>query len=179
LKDNGKYDMPIRVKDCSDVTAKAEELGCRVPDSIAMLPGNFLTARSAAELRYHASVPSVRAALRSVGLIDTGVGCKSRQLSPKSRASAGQPVNLTVFFGSGLLRRGAELVTLALGMVAAVLTERPGTEVDPKNVRLDAIVERPDSSGYTCLEYSGDAYELVALAKPVREIWAGLPTIDD
>jgi hypothetical protein len=144
-----------------------------------MLPENFLTARSADEFRYHEAVTSVLEAWRTVGLIDVGLDIGFRQRVTASRAEADKPAHLAVFFGSELLRRGAELVTLALGMVAAVLTERPGTGVDPRNVRFDAIVERLDSSGYTCLEYRGDAFELVALAKPVREIWAGLHTIDD
>jgi hypothetical protein len=179
LKGDGKYDMPVRVKACADLAARAEALGCRVPGGIAVLPGNFLTARSAAELRYHESVPSVRAAWRSVGLNDDGSGCDAPQLSPGSRASSDRPAHLAVFFGSGLLRRRVECVTLALGMVGAVLAERRGAGVDPMNVRLDAIVERPDRKGYTCLEYRGDVYELVALAKPVREVWAGLSVQDD
>jgi hypothetical protein len=178
-KGDGTYDIPARVTACGDVAARAGELGCQVPSGIALLPENFLTANSAAEFRYHEAVPSVHAAWRSVGLIDIGLDCKSRQLVSESRASANPPVHLTVFFGAGLLRGGAGLVTLALGMVAAVLTERPGTGVDPKAVRLDAIVERPNRGGYTCLEYHGDAFELVALARPVREIWAGLPILDD
>ena len=179
LKEDGKYDMPVQVMDCIDVAARAGELGCRVPVGIALLPTNFLTARNAAELCYHEAVPSVRAAWRSVGLIDVGLDRKSRQSPSKGRASADQPVHLTVFFGAGLLRGGAGLVTLALGMVAAVLTERPGTGVDLKNIRFDAIVERPGRSGYTCLEFHGDAYELVALARPVREVWTAGRVVND
>ena len=171
--------MPVTVTNYGNVAARAAELGCRFPGGIALLPANFLTARNAAELRYHEAVTSVREAWRSIGLIDAGSECESPQLSPGGRASAGQPVSLTVLFGSGLLSRGAEIVTLALGMVAAVLTERPGNSADSRNVRFDAIVERQGSSGYTCLEYSGDAFELVALAKPVWESWAGLRALDD
>ena len=178
-KEDGKYGMPVQVMDYIDVAARARELGCRVPVGIALLPGNFRTAHSAAELCFHEAVPSVRSAWRNVGLIDVGLDRKSRQSPTRGRASADQPVPLTVFFGAGLLSGGASLVTLALGMVAAVLTERPGTGADLRDIRFDAIVERPDRGGYTCLEYHGDACELVALAKPVREIWAGRQTIDD
>jgi hypothetical protein len=171
--------MPIHVKDCGDVAARAGELGCRVSGGIAMLPANFLTARSAAEFHYHEAVTSVREAWRTIGLIDVGSDIGFRQRATASRADADKPAHLAVFFGSEVLRRRAELVTLALGMVGAVLTEGSGTGVDPRNVRLDAIVEHPGRSGYTCLEYRGDAFELVALAKPVREIWSGLPALDD
>lgn len=178
LKEDGRYDMPVRVMTYSDVAARAGELGCRVPDGIALLPGNFLTAQSAAEFRYHEAVSSVREAWRTVGLIDVGLDRESRQHATKSRAYADQPVHLAAFFGSELLRDGTELVTLALGMVAAVLTERPGS-ASSREIRFDAVVERPSRGGYACLEYRGDAFELVALARPVRDIWAGLRTVDD
>jgi hypothetical protein len=178
-KEDGKYGMPVQVMDYVDVAARSRELGCRVPVGIALLPGNFTTAHSADELRFHEAVPSVRSAWRNVGLIDVGLDRKSRQSPTKGCASTDRPVQLTVFFGAGLLRGGTGLVTLALGTVAAVLTERPGTGVDPKNIRLDAIVERPDRSGYTCLAYHGDAYELVALAKPVRKVWTAGRVMND
>ena len=41
---------------------------------------------------------------------------------------------------------------------------------------MDAIVERPASGGYICLEYRGDVHEFVELAKPVREIWGSAPS---
>jgi hypothetical protein len=171
--------MPVQVMDYVDVATRARELGCRVPVGIALLPGNFTTAQSAAELCFHEAVPSVRSAWRNVGLIDVGLDRKSRPSPTGGCASADLPVPLTVFFGAGLLCGGAGLVTLALGMVAVVLTERPGTGADPRDIRFDAIVERPDRGGYACLEYHGDAYDLVALARSVREIWAGRQNVDD
>ena len=174
-KEVGKYCMPVKVTNYTDVAARAEELGCRVPVGIALLPGNFLTARSAAEFCYHEAAASVRSAWRNVGLIDVGPDRQARPAPTSDGPTSALPVHLAVFFGAGLLCGGAGLVTLALGMVAAVLTERPGPGVDPRDVRFDAIVERPNHGGYACLEYHGDAYELVALAWPVRGIWAGVP----
>jgi hypothetical protein len=81
-----------------------------------------------------------------------------------------RPTPLAVFFGAGLLSGPALLVTLALGAVAAVLTELPGC-AGSREIQFDAVVERPDRGGYTCLAYCGDPCELVALARPVRGIW--------
>ena len=176
-KEDGKYDMPIRVKDCGDLAARAGELGCRVPGGIAMLPANFLTARSADEFRYHEAVTSVREAWRAAGLIDVDLDLGSRQHATTSRAYTDEPVHLAAFFGSELLRDGTEQVTVALGMVAAVLIGRPGF-ASYEEVRFDAVVECPSRGGYACLEYRGDVHELVALARPVQEVWAGLRTTD-
>jgi hypothetical protein len=57
-------------------------------------------------------------------------------------------------------------------MISRVLALDPCC-ASPREVRFDAIVERPGGNGYACLEYRGDAYELVALARDVRRIWAG------
>ena len=172
-----KYRMPLRTTDYVDVTAKAQELGIRAPVGIALLPGNFPTAASAAELRYHKAAPHVRSAWRSVGLIDGGPD----RLPHPDKAGALDAFDanapLVVFFGDGLRSGPSGLVTLALGMVASVLTFHPGF-ASPRDIRLDAVVERPSGSGYACLEYRGDAYELFTLTRAVREIWTDHPAID-
>ena len=60
-----------------DVAVRARELGCPIPVGIALLPGNFATAASAAELRYHKAAPEVRSAWRSIGLKDEGPGSEA------------------------------------------------------------------------------------------------------
>jgi len=62
----------VETRDFVDVAARARELGCRIPFGIALLPGNFATAASAAELRYHKAAPEVRSAWRRIGLADEG-----------------------------------------------------------------------------------------------------------
>ena len=170
LKGDGKYCMPTRVMDYIDVAARAEELGCRVPVGIALLPGNFPTAASTSELRYHEAAPQVRSAWRSIGLVDAGPARMTCPTTPRGPDASCRPTPLAVFFGAGLLSGPALLVTLALGAVAAVLTERPGC-ASSREIRFDAVVERPNRGGYACLEYYGDPCELVTLARSVREIW--------
>jgi hypothetical protein len=80
-------------------------------------------------------------------------------------------VPLAVFFGARLIGGPAWCLAVALGMVSSVLSSNPSCS-DPGQIRFDVVVERP-SGGYTCLEYRGDAFGLVALAKEVRGIWAG------
>jgi hypothetical protein len=84
------------------------------------------------------------------------------------------------FFGRELRRRPARTVTYALGAVASVLSVQPGEPGAPE-IRFDAVVERPGRGSYACVEYRGDACELVALAGTVREILTGSPSrgLDD
>jgi hypothetical protein len=147
-----------------DVAERARELGCPVPVGIALLPGNFATAASAAELRYHGAAPEVRSAWRRIGLIDDGPD------------ATGPDVPLVAFFGRELRSGPARLVTYALGAVASVLSAHPGQE-GASEIRFDAIVERPGRGSYACIDYRGDACELVTLAGKVREILTGSPSL--
>jgi len=175
-KEEMKYRLPLRTTDYVDVTARAQELGIRAPVGIALLPGNLPSAASADELRYHEAASHVRSAWRSIGLIDGGPNRMPRAVAACGSDASDPSVPLVIFFGAGLRSGPAGLVTLALGMVASVLTFHPRF-ASPRDIRLDAVVERP-SGGYVCLKYRGDAYELVTLVRAVREIWTDFPAID-
>ena len=186
--------MPVHSKDFVDLATRARELGCRVPVRVAILPGNFSTAANTGEFCYHAATPHVRSAWRSVGFEDEGPD-PARDMTSSAghdRNSPGIPdrvpsggivsqaatnnenakVPLVAFFGAGLLGGPEWCLTVALSMISRVLALDPCC-ASPREVRFDAIVERPGGNGYACLEYRGDAYELVALAREVRGIWAG------
>ena len=173
-----------------DVAVRARELGCPIPVGIALLPGNFATAASAAELRYHKAAVEVRSAWLSIGLKDegpsgTGVGdlgsgVRTPIPSPSPPAPFCCDVPLVAFFGRKLRSESARLVTYALGAVASVLSAHPG-HAGASEIRFDAIVERPGRGSYVCIEYLGDDCELVALAGKVREVLMGNPSpgVDD
>ena len=162
--------MLVQIKDFVDVAARARRLGCRVPVSIALLPGNYSTAARVDEFCFHAATPHVRSAWRSVGLEDEGpVQPDHVEGTGPDAPNARMP--LSAFFGSRLLGGPTWCLTVALGMVSSVLTSHPEC-ANPREVCFDVVVERPDC-GYACLGYRGDAYELVSLAKVVRGIWAG------
>ena len=179
--------MWMQTKDFVDVAARARALGCRVPVRTALLPGNFSTAVNAGEFRYHTATPHVRSAWQSVGLADEGPdpnsgirdlglgassGIRTPVPSPQSLApSASAKVPLAVFFGDSLLTGPEWCLTVALGMVSRVLALHPSC-ASPRDVRLDIAVERKGGRGCSCIEYQGDAFGIVALARQVRRIWA-------
>jgi hypothetical protein len=165
-----EYPVPWRIVEYVDVAARARELGCRVPSGIALLPGNFADAASAADFLFHEVATQVRSAWRSSGVVDTGP-CRMLGVSAADTfGPSDENVPLTVFFGADLLRVPARPVLHAIGVVASVLLDDPSS-VDAREIRFNAVVERPRSRGYLCLEYHGDACELVELAKSVRAIW--------
>ena len=189
--------MSVQTRDFVDVAARAREFGCRVPKRIALLPGNFSTAANAGEFCFHAATPHVRSAWQSVHLEDegpsgTGVGDLGSGVSsgirtpvpgpqtPAPSETGPQPlaplasadVPLVVFFGAGLLDGSAWRVTVALGMVSSVLVSH-ARRTGERDVRLDVVVERPGDREYACIEYRGDAFGIVPLARDVRRLWDG------
>jgi len=181
----------VETRDFVDVAARARELSCRAPVRLALLPGNFATAASAVELRYHKAAPEVRSAWRSIGLKDEGPGSEAgiRDLGLGTSSGIRTPipnpqppvpfscdVPLVAFFGRELRSESARLVTYALGAVASVLSAHPG-HAGASEIRFDAIVERPGRGSYACIECRGDACELVALAGKVREVLMGSPSL--
>jgi hypothetical protein len=173
--------MLVQTTDFIDVAARARELGCRVPVGIALLPGNYSTAASASEFCFHAATAHVRSAWQDAGLEDegpgpdAGIGDSGLGTSleiPTPAPSASVNVPLAVFFGTALSDGSAWRVAIALGMVSSVLASDSRC-VSPRDVQLDVVVERPGDHGYACIEYQGDAYGIVALAREVRRVWTG------
>ena len=171
--------MSVQTGGFVDVAARARELGCRVPVGIALLPGNFATAANSDEFCYDAATPHIRSAWQSIGLEDEGPGSESgiRDLGlgaspgiPTQAPSASVKVPLVVFFGADLLAGPAWRVTVALGMVSSVLASR-SRQSSRGDVRVDVVVERPGDRRCVCIEYQGDAFGIIALAREVRRIW--------
>jgi hypothetical protein len=164
----------MKIVDYVDVAARARELGCRVPTGIALLPGNFATAANADEFRYHEVAAEVRSAWRRIGLKDTEPQRELRKNAGVNPDASGEPVPLTVFFGLGLVGN-SKAALYALSAVATVLIADPSS-ANAREIRFDGIVERPSNGGYVCLEFRGQPRELIALAKPVHEIWGSAPS---
>jgi hypothetical protein len=169
LSEQPEYPVPWRTREYVDVRARTRALGCEVPRGVALLPGNFESAAGRAEFRYHEVASQVREAWRGVGLADSGPGRKLRRKENVASGSPDQDIPFAVFFGTDLPTVSVRPVLDALSMVASVLTADPRV-ARTREVRVDAIVERPNSGGYLCLEYQGSVHELVTLAKPIREI---------
>jgi hypothetical protein len=179
--------MPVQTDDFVDLASTAQVLRCRVPVGIALFPGNFSTAANAGEFCYHPATPYIRSAWQTVHLEDEGpsgggVGDQGSGVSSGIRTPAPNPqplapsesaeVPLSVFFGAGLLASPSWRLTVALGMVSSVLASHPRC-ASPRDVRLDIVVERPGNHGYAGIEYQGDAFGIIALAREVRRIWDG------
>jgi hypothetical protein len=165
--------MHVETHDYVDVATRSRELGRRVPVGIALLPVNFSTAADAGEFHFHEVTPHVRSAWLSAGLEDEGplgTSPKFKVESPKSM-SGDEQVPLVVFFGADSLAGPPWRLTVALGMLSSVFATH-SRRSGQRDVRIDLVVERPAGLGCACIEYQGDAFGIVALAREVRRIWS-------
>jgi hypothetical protein len=183
--------MSVQTRDFVDVAARAQALGCRVPAGVALLPGNFSIPSDAGGFCYHPATPYVRSAWQSasledegpteLGVGDLGSGVSAQVPGPQPLApsetcsqppvpSVSSEVPLVVYFGPDLLDGPPWRLPVALGLVSSVLASHPRC-ASPRDVRLDIAVKRPGDHGYVCIEYQGDAFGIVALAREVRRIW--------
>jgi len=79
------------IRDFVDVAARSQQLGCRIPVRVALLPSNFAAATNAGEFRFHAATPYIRSAWKSVGLEDEGPGSELGISAGNDRNSPGIP----------------------------------------------------------------------------------------
>ncbi len=197
--------MSIQTGDFVDVAARSQQLGCRIPVRLALLPGNFSTAANVGEFRYHAATPHIRSAWQSVGLEDEGPQARDMTHSTHSvilsesdesknlfaRSGQAQSSSIGIVFQADANAESAKVPLVAF--FGADLLTGPEWRLpvalglvsrvlalhpacaSPWEVLFDAVVERP-SGGYACIEYLGDAYGIVGLCRDARRIWADIPT---
>jgi len=164
--------VKVTVTDYVDVARRAAELNCQTPTGLALLPSNFTTAGRAAELCYDPGATAIRAAWKEAGLAETPLeqnGCRPRLFEG---AATDRPAQLTVYFSSALVEHEPRAIGTALGALACALSDQRRTPPGTAEVRVEAVVQRPDNCGYACLHYEGDPYDVLVLTRMLREVWS-------
>jgi hypothetical protein len=160
--------MNVRTSDYPNVATRAAELDCSVPTAIALLPVNFLTARTRDELADDEYAPEVRDAWRQSGLEETPFLDRGGRFVIRVEESLSETVRLSLFVSSLLLTQNPHAVNLALGVIANKVTEILKNQAAPPKVALTVIVERVKDIEYTKVEYSGDVAGLTGVAEVVK-----------
>ncbi len=152
-----------------DVRARAAQLGCEVPEGLALLPGNFESAEARQDLVHDASGLTVRALWRSQGLEETRLE-PGDELWPATQKDAGEWLGPTIFIGTALWSENPEAINVALGVVANYVTDLfRGTPRDQHRATLNIVLE--SESGETQkLQYSGPPEGIRDLPDVVKEM---------
>lgn len=158
----------IQVHDYIDVKKRAEELGCGIPTSLALLPRNFEIARSKDELFHESSILTIRKLWRQNGIIETKIE-KDGEKFPYTQENAFEWVAPVIFVSAALLSQNPHVISIALGIISNYLTDWFKGISGSGKVKLD-IVTGTKAGDYKIIHYEGDADGLEQLPEVIREV---------
>jgi hypothetical protein len=152
-----------------DVAKRAEELGCTVPTGFALLPRNFTTAATKAELVHEDTVPTVRALWAEKGLTDTRLE-KDADRIPYIEEDSSEWVGPIIFIGAAVFSESPHAISVALSIVANYLTDYFKGRTGKKTAKLSIVVSRPQSDNYQKIQYEGPPEGIAGIEKIIKEI---------
>jgi hypothetical protein len=154
-----------------NVAERAKELGCEVPGGIALLPRNFETAHSRAELVHESDAPTIRILFRENEVEETPIEPAGERFPYVSEKSL-EWIGPTIFIGYSLYTQNPNILNITLGIIANYLTDFFRGIRGGATARFSIVRER--SSG-ECerYDYEGPPSAIEDFAKVVREIKAG------
>lgn len=159
----------IKVKEYLDVKKRAEELGCNIPNSLAILPRDFANAKSKGDLLHEDTTSTVRVLWKQEGVIETPIE-KAGESIPAILEESFYWVGPTIFFASTLIIQNPHLIDIALGVISNYLTDWfKGLTEGRKKATLDVVVETKSGS-YKEIHYEGAIEGLEELPKVIRSL---------
>ena len=162
--------MSVEVSDYVDVKQRAAELGCNVPTGLAILPRNFDTAASKADLAHQNPVPTIRVLWRKAELIETRIEQQGDRFPFVKDTEFGGWLGPVVFVGSSLLAGDPDAVSRAIGIIADYLTGWYAVVSAEQKVKLDIVVELGGGAGCKRIDYLGDVEGLRELPPLVLKV---------
>lgn len=160
----------VKVSDYIDVKKRAQEIGCNLPTSIALLPRNFEISMSKEDLIHESTTSTVRILWRQNDIIETPLEQPGEKF-PFAVGFAFEWIGPTIFVPAMLLSQNPHLVTIALNVISNHLTEWfRGIPRDNRKVKLCVIAETK-SGHYKKVEYEGTSDGLNELPEIIREVY--------
>ena len=160
----------VKVLDYIDVKKKAQELGCNVPNSIALLPRNFETAKSKDELIHESTTPTVRTLWRQNAITESLLE-KPMEKFPVVDEKEFEWISPTIFIPAMLISQNPHLITVALNVISSYLADWfKGILRINRKVKLSIITETKSGSNKR-IEYEGTEDGLKNLPKVIREVY--------
>ena len=145
------------------------ELGCTLPNSgLTLLPTNFDSADSIADLRHAAETSTVRKLMLQNGL-PLGDIVESSQRPPYVKNKSSDLILPTLFFSASFLSQNSALVTVALNVVSSYVYESLHHLAPGRVVKFSVVVEDRKKRKYRHISYEGTEEGLKSLPDSIRE----------
>jgi hypothetical protein len=161
--------MSIAVEDYVRVDERANELGCSLPTRLAVLPINFETAATCADLRNASHTETVIKLLKGER-IPIGTFLPQHEHLPYVVNKHFQWLGPTLFIPLALLNENPQIVSLAIGVLSNCITDFfKGVPRQQRNVKLTIVIEAEPKRIYEKITYEGDVDGLNSLPKIIKD----------
>lgn len=132
--------MMITTSPFVDVEARASELGCNVPEGIAILPRNFASAETREELLHEDSTVTVRTLWRTGGITESRLELEGERY-PYIHENAADWVGPLLFIGTNVLISSPETAQKAVEIILDYVKEQLGMNKENRVVKFDIVRE--------------------------------------
>lgn len=162
-------DALTNITDYPNVTEKVVDLGCVYPASgITLLPLNFASATSTAELRHASLTSTIRKLLLQGGIplddiVDRG------QRPPYIKNESSDLILPILYLSASFISDNPALVTVALNVISNYLYESLRHIGIGRTVRFEVVVEKKKNEVYKHITYEGSDHGLKELIDVIRE----------
>jgi hypothetical protein len=165
----GQLSMSITVEDYVQVDERAAELGYSVPTRLAVVPINFETACTRADLCSASHTDTVIKFFKAEGISLDSFLLENEHLSYRVNKHF-QWLGPTLFIPLALLNENPQIVSLAIGVLSNAITDFfKGIPRQQRNVKLNIVVQTNGSGTYKKILYDGDIEGLNSLPKIIRD----------
>jgi hypothetical protein len=160
--------MTTTISDYIDVGRRVDDLGCREPERMALLPINFEAAASVADLLQASEAATIKKLFVAEGLPVDDITDKN-QRPPCVKNKQFEWVPPILFVSASLYSQNPALVSLALNVLANYATEFFKSMGGAHEVKLNIVVGNKNKV-YKKIAYEGPVEGLRDLAKVVAEV---------
>ncbi|PPC64160.1 hypothetical protein C1Y41_05850 [Pantoea sp. ICBG 1758] len=157
--------MSVEVHDSVPVAEKLKSFGLAVPDGLALLPCNLLTAESIGDFRQHVESDTVRTLLNAGNVPYIDIFDDENQ-PPYLQQYSFEWFGPALFISTGLLSQNPDILTVTLGLITNYLYDHFNGDKKSK-ATLDVIIQQPDGSCKK-IHYSGHPDGLGEIAEIVK-----------
>jgi hypothetical protein len=160
--------MTTTITDYVDISRRAADLGCHDPQGMALLPVNFESAASVADLLQASEAATIRKLFVAEGLPVEDITDRN-QRPPYVKNKQFEWVAPILFVSASLYSQNPTLVSLALNVLANYATEFLKGIGGAHEVKLNIVVGSKNRV-HKKIEYQGPVEGLRDLAKIVDEV---------
>jgi hypothetical protein len=161
--------ISVTVNDYIPVPVRAEQLGCRIPIGVAILPQNFDSSHKREDLFYGREAISMRILLRQANIVETPIEVSGEKIPEQAHNAFGDWIGPIIFVSYAAYSQNPVLIDLALGVLGNYLTDLFKGLTAQRGVTFGLVIEKENG---TCkkIDYQGPVAGLSEVTRIVDKV---------